>query len=756
MTILPALLSFLAYCRRIPFLVASRLLCRLLRRSSYTIAVNMAGCGNLVGGVGNYTASLLRGWARYIPWSPLSLYCTLMNFHEVRKFPIWARLKHYCLYQEKDLRDLEGTFDLLYAPFGLVTPIPPPHPFAFHFADIQDYFFPEFFSLKSLCFRRNAYRNAHAFADHILVPSAFSKQSMIACLGIPEDRISTVALPVADLPSRARPPLNLHDREIPFIYYPADNYAHKNHRRLFLALRNLIQKGWKGRLICTGTRVPGKIDLLALAKESGISDHFIDLGKITRQEVSWLYRHARFLIFPSLFEGYGLPVIEAFKMGLPILCSGVSSLPELGGDALLYCNPFDLTDITEKIWLLWNDLNLRTTLSTLGKKRAHLFSTQRIIEEHFAIFSKVIDAARSGKKITPPASPLPQIDLAVAASLYQTYAHPSIRDQIPPRSQWFPSDQIAGWKDHGGRFSLDHSPLIVLSSAGEKVTPTLPIHFLTIVHNGMPFIKKHLPIFEQLSSPWHWHIVERAARLVNDTSWSLANGGCFPKNTSILSNDGTSEYLDFIAQKYPEKITLYRHTDFWEGKLAMISAPLEHLPQEALLWEIDVDEIWSAAQIMTLVRSFAQEPMRTGALFYCRFFVTPDRILDSIGFYGNNPSQEWRRVWKYKKGDVWKQHEPPCLLREIHPGSLKDVLELNPFTQEETWRMGLVFDHLAYTTEEQLRFKETYYGYSGARAAWQQLRASQQSEVMISNYFSWIEDPIWALRTSSIEPTKER
>lgn len=745
-----ALLSFLAHLRRVPFLVGATVLRRCLRQPNYKIAINMEGCGHMVGGVGNYAASLIRGWARYIPWNPLSLYCTKYNFELIRRFPLMCRLHHYYIHKPEDLCALEGKFDLLYAPFGQVTPVPPPHPFAFHFADIQDYFFPEFFSLKDLCSRRNAYRNARAFADHILAPSEFSKKSMVACLQIPEDRISVVPLPVADLPSKAIPPSNLHDRETPFLYYPADNYAHKNHQRLFLAIAELVKRGWSGRLICTGTRVPAKVDLVALAKESGISDHVVDLGKISREEVSWLYKQARFLIFPSLFEGYGLPIIEAFTMGLPVLSSGVTSLPELGEEAVLYCNPFDVSDITEKMWQLWNDAQLRALLASRGKKRQKIFSTKHIVKQHLTTFTKVIHESRTGKKITPPAHALPEVNLNLAESLYKEGAHETIRHQIPHRDHWFPHDEVAGMKDHGTHFSLQHTPPLLCnnSSAPVKIknAQRLPIHFFTIVHNGMPFIKRHLEVFQQLSCEWHWHIIEGAAMLLNNTSWSLQNGGYLPENISILSNDGTSEYLDSIAEKHPEKISLYRKNDFWKGKLEMISAPLSHLPKQALLWEVDVDEMWNAAQIMTLVTEFAQDPTRTGALFYCRFFVAPDRILDNIGFYGNNPSQEWRRVWNYKKGDVWEKHEPPCLLREVEPGHFQDVMTLHPFTQEETWKMGLVFDHFSFTTEKQLQFKEAYYGYQGATAAWKEMIEQSNSEVFIPNFLSWVHDPVWAFK----------
>ena len=67
---------------------------------------------------------------------------------------------------------------------------------------------------------------------------------------------------------------------------------------------------------------------------------------------------------------------------------------------------------------------------------------------------------------------------------------------------------------------------------------------------------------------------------------------------------------------------------------------------------------------------------------------------------------------KYQAGDYWKSHVPPVLLR-MHEGKMQDVIEINPFTHEETFEMGLVFDHFAFTTEQQLKFKESYYPKNG-------------------------------------------
>src|SRR5690242_4062518 len=97
-----------------------------------------------------------------------------------------------------------------------------------------------------------------------------------------------------------------------------------------------------------------------------------------------------------------------------------------------------------------------------------------------------------------------------------------------------------------------------------------PIHFFTIVLNGMPFITYHLDVFRQLRCRWHWHIVEGVANLVHDTAWSLASGGHISSDMHEggRSNDGTSAYLDRIAAELPDNITVYRKPSgvFWDGK----------------------------------------------------------------------------------------------------------------------------------------------------------------------------------------------
>jgi glycosyltransferase involved in cell wall biosynthesis/Flp pilus assembly protein TadD len=276
-----------------------------------------------------------------------------------------------------------------------------------------------------------------------------------------------------------------------------------------------------------------------------------------------------------------------------------------------------------------------------------------------------------------------------------------------------------------------------------KASNVLPVHFFTIVLNGEPFIRYHLEILKQLDIPWHWHIIEGVADLKHDTAWSVGNGGRISNqyHQNGQSIDGTSAYLDQIALENPNQITLYRKgkDDFWDGKLEMVNAPLKNLPDKCLLWQIDADELWRAEQIETAHRLFREQPDRTAALFHCHFFVSPDLVTTTTDTYSHNTAYEWIRLWRYQKGMQWKSHEPPRLMIEQKTDWV-DAAQIAAFSHRETEEAGLVFTHYAYCLASQVRFKEDYYGYTGAVDQWRKLQKAKDLPVRLSSYFGWVHD----------------
>jgi FkbM family methyltransferase len=274
--------------------------------------------------------------------------------------------------------------------------------------------------------------------------------------------------------------------------------------------------------------------------------------------------------------------------------------------------------------------------------------------------------------------------------------------------------------------------------------PALPIHFFTIVLNGEPFIKYHIEVFKKLPFQWHWHIIEGVADLKHDTAWSLRNGGRITDeiHSKGRSNDGTAEYLDELAQLYPENVTVYRKPEgiFWEGKREMVNAPLENINHECLLWQVDVDELWTVEQICTARQMFIYNPEKTAAFYWCWYFVGEKLVISSRNCYAQNPAQEWLRTWRFKPGCVWTAHEPPVLTEPLPNAQWRDVAAIHPFVHQETEMRGLVFQHFAYAIAKQLQFKELYYGYANAVSEWSLLQAQTKFPLRLNQYFSWVQD----------------
>lgn len=102
---------------------------------------------------------------------------------------------------------------------------------------------------------------------------------------------------------------------------------------------------------------------------------------------------------------------------------------------------------------------------------------------------------------------------------------------------------------------------------------------------------------------------------------------------------------------------------FWDGKREMVNAPLKNIDQECLLWQIDVDELWTVEQIIQAQRLFNEYPDKTAAYFWCWYFVEENLVISSRHCYTQNPNQEWLRIWRFQPGDIWQAHEPPRLAR---------------------------------------------------------------------------------------------
>ena len=246
--------------------------------------------------------------------------------------------------------------------------------------DLQHLHMPGFFTRQELARREHTYRTFCERATVVITATNWVKQDVAAQYGIPRSRIAVVNVPPV---TSAYSELTLDEIEavrrrlaLPseFAFYPAQTWPHKNHPRLVRALATLRSEGIRVPLVCSGLRNEHHRRVLRLVRNAGLEDAVHFVGFVAPNDVQALYRSARLLVFPSLYEGWGLPIVEAFRAGLPVACSNVTSLPELVGDAALVFEPSNEDDIADAIRRLWTDGPLAADLRERGLRRVQRFS----------------------------------------------------------------------------------------------------------------------------------------------------------------------------------------------------------------------------------------------------------------------------------------------------------------------------------------------------------------------------------------------
>jgi glycosyltransferase involved in cell wall biosynthesis len=127
-----------------------------------------------------------------------------------------------------------------------------------------------------------------------------------------------------------------------------------------------------------------------LIKKAKLNPSIEFKSNISNNELINYYNESELFIFPSFYEGFGLPVLEAMACGTPVICSDSSSIPEVGGEAVIYCNPYDINDIKEKIEFVLKDASLQQEMIKKGLERAQLFSWDKSAQEHMKVFEEVL------------------------------------------------------------------------------------------------------------------------------------------------------------------------------------------------------------------------------------------------------------------------------------------------------------------------------------------------------------------------------
>ncbi len=294
--------------------------------------------------------------------------------------------------QTEILQHLE-TIDLYFCPVGPLWPRPVPKPSLAMLADIQETRYPEFFTAEDLFQRDWHFRGSTRIADLVITISEFSKQAIVEHHRVAAGKVKVI-YPAADgRYYRAAAIEVAPKRPFPerFALYPANRWRHKNHHGLLRALRILeSQYGLAIPVVFTGYDVPNGYSIADAAAQLGIAHLVHQVGYLHIEEMAYLYRRARCLVLPSLYEGFGIPIVESMAAGCPVLCADHTSLPEIAGQAAVYFDPLDPASIATSLRTAWLDDRLCEGLRTSGFRRALEFSAARMAVEHLSAFEQAV------------------------------------------------------------------------------------------------------------------------------------------------------------------------------------------------------------------------------------------------------------------------------------------------------------------------------------------------------------------------------
>ena len=266
--------------------------------------------------------------------------------------------------------------------------------------DISYEFFPSFFSPRDRWLLKTLVPFTARRAARVIAVSECTKNDLVARYGLPPEKITVtyeaageqfrpIEEPVALRAVRAR-----YGLRMPFIFALGNLQPRKNILRLLAAYIGLRRAGVHVQLLIGGKAKWRESELFRAVTSYGMGQEILFPGYVPDEDLPLLYNAAACFAFPALYEGFGLPPLEAMACGTPVVCSNVASLPEVVGDAARLVDPGDVDDITQALVEVMMDAGLRAELRARGLRRAQRFSWRRCAEETAQVYEEVLAEQR--------------------------------------------------------------------------------------------------------------------------------------------------------------------------------------------------------------------------------------------------------------------------------------------------------------------------------------------------------------------------
>jgi glycosyltransferase involved in cell wall biosynthesis len=350
-------------------------------------------------GIGQYILHLVDGLAKvdkkneYVLLQSRKDDTTILQQPNFRRVSLWTPSHHRLERYSLNVELMRLGLDVLHSPDF----IPPHRPACRSVITVHDLAFllyPHFLTKESARYYGHI-DQAVRWTDHIIAVSESTKRDTIQHLGVPEEKITVVyeaANPIfrpldrQDAHAEVR---NRHGVDGPYVLFVSTIEPRKNVPSLVRAIHQLMGCYKEDvRLVLAGGRGWLFEDAFAVVEELKLDGRVHFLGRVSSEDLLYLYNAAEMLAHPAFYEGFGLPPLEAMACGLPVIVANVASLPEVVGDAGLLIDPHDVDELTVAMWRLLNDGELRQELRAKGLAQAGRFSWERAARETMAIYEQ--------------------------------------------------------------------------------------------------------------------------------------------------------------------------------------------------------------------------------------------------------------------------------------------------------------------------------------------------------------------------------
>ena len=379
------------------------------------IAIDAHSVGTKLGGNESYAINLIEALAQVDAVNDYTLFVTTAEAYDrfnqrwpnfkVRSTRPHTPLIRIPLTLSAELR--KNPVDVLHVQFTAPPFCPCPVVVSVH--DLSFEHLPQTFKRRSRTQLRLTVRHSARQAARVLSLSEHGKQDIISTYGIDSQRISAIPLAAPNHFARVTDATELqrvrHTYGIDgdYILSVGSIQPRKNLARLVRAYALLAEKLDKEnvpKLVLAGKRAWLFDETLRSLEESGVKDSVILTGYVPEKDLPPLYSGAMCFVYPSFFEGFGLPPLEAMKCGAPVIVSNTTSLPEVVGDAAICVDPYDINAIAGAIERVNTDSILREELSIKGQARARLFDWRDTALRTLDVYRQVVNETTLSKKAT--------------------------------------------------------------------------------------------------------------------------------------------------------------------------------------------------------------------------------------------------------------------------------------------------------------------------------------------------------------------